>query len=731
MRTELRPLDVAVQPGGLTVIEIEVGNTADVIDGVTARVEGIDPSWVYLPQPVLSLFPDSTGVLPVHVRFPKTTVVGDYLVVITVESTIDATRRSTHDLWLHVDPVEAASLRLRPSAVTAGSRGMFGAIVANEGNVAIDFTMSALDETRVLDTSVQPLTLTVPPGSEGVAEVVVSRNRPWFGQPQSRAVQIAATTPTLQLQAVGTFTQKPRIPRGVLTALLLAGIIALWAFIFLVGVDLIRGQGEPHKVAAADINRGGAQDVPLEAIAGSALGKVTAASTGNGLARITVEAYRMRSQGEPEMTASAGTADDGTYTLAGLLPGDYKLRFSAEGFDERWYPDAATADAGEVVEVRPTREVKDLDVALVGLPGRLTGSVDLPEAAAPGTPMTVTLQEVPQPPSDPAAPVPPPPPPVSQQTTDGQISFDGLVTPATYRITIEAEGFAPQQFTQVLGGGSDTVLNTVRLGAATGSIAGTVRDPGGAPLGNVLVHVTSGDIVRDATTPTSGNVGTFLIDGLETPRTYVVTFTREGFSDQTIALDLAAGAARTGVDGVLTGGTGTITGTVTGPDGAPLGGVDVVVSAGEFSAEAATLTTGGGGAGVGSYAVSDIPTPGVYTVTFSLEGYLSETRQVGFITPTTVPDVSVQLRRADASIRGTVTGGGAAIAGATVELSDGKTTRKTTTASNPNGGYVFNGVAPGSYTLTVTAPNFRRTVVLVSANAGDAITRDIDLPAGP
>ena len=40
MRTELRPLDVAVRPGELTIIEIEIGNTADVIDGVTARIEG-------------------------------------------------------------------------------------------------------------------------------------------------------------------------------------------------------------------------------------------------------------------------------------------------------------------------------------------------------------------------------------------------------------------------------------------------------------------------------------------------------------------------------------------------------------------------------------------------------------------------------------------------------------------------------------------------------------------
>ncbi len=51
MRTELRTPDVPVTPGDVTVIEIEVANTSDVIDGVTARVEGIDPSWVHLPVP--------------------------------------------------------------------------------------------------------------------------------------------------------------------------------------------------------------------------------------------------------------------------------------------------------------------------------------------------------------------------------------------------------------------------------------------------------------------------------------------------------------------------------------------------------------------------------------------------------------------------------------------------------------------------------------------------------
>jgi hypothetical protein len=735
VRTELRALEAPVTPGEVTVLEIEVANTSDVIDGITARVEGLDPAWVHLPTPVLSLFPDSTGLLPVHVTFPSTTVVGDYLVVVHIESTIDPSRRTTHDLWLHVEPVEEATLRLRPSVVTKGKTATFGAIVSNRGNVPIDFTMGAADETRVLDCRAVPLTLTVPAGQEAEAEIWARGPRPWFGQMATRTLAVTAESPSIQLRELATFNQRPRIPRGLLTMAILAAIVALWATIFLVGADLLRADTAPTKGVAENFNTGGAQEVPLAAVAGSIAGTVTAEASGEGVARVTVEALRIKPDGTTEPMGSGATADDGTYTLASLLPGSYFLRFTAEGFDEVWYPAAPAQSAAAEIDVQPTAELADVNITLAGQPGSLVGTVLLPDSADASQSITVTAtQLVEQAPEEGAEPAPPPAP-IVQETT-GPVSLAGLVTPATYRIVVEAEGFAPQEFEETLAGGETRVLNTVRLGAAPGSITGLVRSSTGEALGNVKVLATSGELEKEATTPTSGNAGTFILDELETPRTYVLTFTLEGFSSQTIALDLGAGEDRTGVEATLTGGTGTITGTVTDEGGTALGDVTVTVGGGEFLATTATLTTSGPDAAVGSYRVADIPTPGVYAVTFSKEGFVDETRDVAFREPGVRPDVSVQLRPDHGTITGTVrAAGGGPLVGVTVELTDGRTaegsdeveSRTTMTASTPAGGYSFAGVAPGSYTLTFRAPDFRTRIFLVRIAAGDARVQDAEL----
>ena len=170
----------------------------------------------------------------------------------------------------------------------------------------------------------------------------------------------------------------------------------------------------------------------------------------------------------------------------------------------------------------------------------------------------------------------------------------------------------------------------------------------------------------------------------------------------------------------------------------PLGDVIVTVSGGEFLATTATLTTSSPGAAVGTYRVADLPTPGVYAVTFSKPGFVDETRMVGFTVPGVQPDISAQLGPDHGSITGTVrAAGGGPLVGVTVELTDGRTAegtdeverRTTMTASTPGGKYQFANVAPGAYTLTFQLQQFRTNVVLVRVAAGDQLVRDVELTA--
>ena len=73
-----------------------------------------------------------------------------------------------------------------------------------------------------------------------------------------------------------------------------------------------------------------------------------------------------------------------------------------------------------------------------------------------------------------------------------------------------------------------------------------------------------------------------------------------------MALELSGGEQRTGVSAVLVGGAGSVQGAARTAGGQLLGGVSVVVQGRGLQLETATLTSGVGDNGVGSYALSGL-----------------------------------------------------------------------------------------------------------------------------
>lgn len=720
MRTTLTSELLRITPGIAATLDVEVTNTSLIIDGLSALIVGLEPAWVQLEQPVVTLFPETSGTIRLRIDVPPSCPAGESAITVRVFSTVDSERVVDHVVWLVVEAAEHAELEMRPSLVEGGSHAAMQAMLHNTGNTTSEFAVIALEPTRALECTVSPPTVLVSPGDTGQVTVVARGKRPWVGSSVERTIQITATSPTLKLQTVGRFVQKPRIPRGVITALVLILIIALWATIFLFAIRYLRADADATKTVSSTWPTG-ARQVNLADVAAAVSGTVTAESTGEPLARIIVEAFRSDRNGEPVLVGSAATGDNGNYTLAALLPGSYRFKFSSTGFAPVWYPAAALQADADIKELAPAQKLPDVSMQIRGENGSISGRIAAPEIGGGGGDATIQVQLVPALGQDPL-------PPLSVTTSDA-FTFPGLVAPSQYEVRIERPGF-DTQITQVeIGGGQPVVLDTASLTAANGSISGRTLDGAGNPLGGVTVVLRSGTIERTVTTPTIAGIGEFTLDGLETPRTYVLTFTLEGYTSATLALELGGGQNLTGLPATLVGGAGTVSGVVRSSTGQLLGGVAVGVQGRGLQLGTSTLTTGGGANGTGSYAVAGLVAPGTYSITFSKAGFQTTTIGVALSAAGPISGLDAVMAPSTSAVSGIVTVGGDPRAGLTLVLNDGTTTRSVVTAATPGGAFSFSNVEPGSYTLTSSGAGVTTRIVLIEVIRGIDLLKNVDLAA--
>ncbi|HEY5663219.1 MAG TPA: carboxypeptidase regulatory-like domain-containing protein [Ilumatobacter sp.] len=729
MRTDLRFTHLTLVPGQPTRVAIEVTNTADVIDGVTAVVDGLDPDWIKLDQPLVRLFPQESGEVTFTLEVPRDCPAGDYLVLVRIVSTLSAERQSAQDFWVTVDPIESGRVELVPRVVSKGSKANMRAVVTNTGNTPTTFRLDAFDATGEVDCKVEPSEVRIGLHEHADAVVALRGPRPWFGQVVNRSIELRARSDDVELTAIGTFNQKPRISRGVMTFLSLAAIIALWALMFVFVIGFLRNQTPPPK-AAATAFVGGEQSVPIAKIGAKATGTVTSSTEGVGIPGVSVRALRMPPDGAPELFAEVATDEDGVFEFPSLLPGDYQIRFAAAGFGERFYASAADATEPEVLGLAPATERAGLDVVLEGETGSFRGLID--QSGQPGNfRVTATLID---PDADPGADPSTAPEPIEGTVNpDGTYELGDLPAPNDYLVRIEdLDGnYATQEFVISVAAGEKKQLNPVVPTASNGRLAGVVTDGAGIPLGGVAVIVRNGDFVVESVTPTTGDTGSFQFIALPTPATYVVSFALDGYTGQTIALELGPGETLDNLRGQLVAGLGTVSGTVVDPAGSPLGAATVVLEGRGFSAETATLTDAGSTGGIGSFFLTGVPVPGSYTITFSLEGYEPVTIPVLFGASGGPLSSQAVLAPLAGRVVGTVTAAvdGKGIAEATVKLSRGipERARTTTTSSTPLGAFSFAGAGPGAYTVLVTADGYAPFVRLIEVGVGGTVNADVAL----
>jgi 5-hydroxyisourate hydrolase-like protein (transthyretin family) len=218
--------------------------------------------------------------------------------------------------------------------------------------------------------------------------------------------------------------------------------------------------------------------------------------------------------------------------------------------------------------------------------------------------------------------------------TEGQVggfTIRGLVTPATYTVSVTSPGFTTQTTSVALADEQKLTGVQLTLARSAGSLSGSVTTlPGNAPAAGVSVTVSAGTTSVQTITQSAGTVGAWTIAGLPIPGAYTVTFSRDDLQPQTVAVNLDAagnpttgstGSAAGGIDVAMTSAFAEISGVVSqrSADGttAPAGEATVTLSSGS---DTYTVTSASQPeSATGSYRVGGV-VPGTYTLSVSRRG---------------------------------------------------------------------------------------------------------------
>jgi hypothetical protein len=214
--------------------------------------------------------------------------------------------------------------------------------------------------------------------------------------------------------------------------------------------------------------------------------------------------------------------------------------------------------------------------------------------------------------------------------------------------------------------------------------------------------------------------------------------TLDGYAPKSLTVSLASGQQISGLNIVLDPATGSISGLVRNTGGSAIGGVAVSATDGENTFSTTTVSLDDPATAtlneIGTFSLSGIPAPGIYTLSVGGGQYSTVVRNVVLGSTSLNVQLNFDLVGSTGQVSGRVTDASGPVGGVSVRISNGLVTRNTTTASScpPGitdciGRYRLEGIAPGTYTLTfsrVGSEPAARQVVIVP---GGSVTADVTL----
>ena len=252
----INPTNLKIEPGGRTMMQVDVLNTGATVDHFAINVHGLPAEWYTEPSTPLNLMPGSSSVVNITFHPPRqmATRAGDYDYQIVARSQSRPTESASVSGRLAVGSFNEFRSDMRPTTVKSG--GSTRILVQNTGNAAMSYSVIARDPSETIQFEGNNKRLEIQPGERKTVDIrVTADSRPFIGSSSQKpfSVEMIAGDGTKQAQT-GSLQIRPVIPMWILPiiAFFMVGLCAIGAFAF----NQYQGVQSRNATATAEIIAG-------------------------------------------------------------------------------------------------------------------------------------------------------------------------------------------------------------------------------------------------------------------------------------------------------------------------------------------------------------------------------------------------------------------------------------------------------------------------------------------